>query len=1003
MRDNEWLYRGRLGRFVEELITPNLYGETQELELQAWLVPDEPVPFAEAVGQAYEPFEVGTAWGRGWSTLWLHVTGAVPVDWAGEHYEVVVDLGFRTQLDGSQAEGLAYRPDGTIIKAIEPFNRYLPVEGSAIDFYLECAANPEVAVGGSWHPTPFSSKDTVPDEPLYVLRRLDLARRNLEVWELDRDIEVLSGLVEELPADLPRRAGIVVALNAAMDALDPRDVAGTAAGARAALAGVLSRPANASAHRVLATGHAHIDSAWLWPVRETVRKCARTFANVIALTEEHPDLVFSCSSAQQYAWIKEFYPELWEQLLQKVAEGRFVPVGGMWVESDTNMPGSEALARQFIHGKGFFLREFGFEPTDVWLPDSFGYSGALPQIAVAAGSRYFLTQKMSWNETNVLPHHTFWWEGIDGTRIFTHLPPVDTYNSRLSADELAKAERQYAEQGHGTISLVPFGYGDGGGGPTREMVARAHRTADLEGSPTVRIGTAAEFFSEASAELPDPGTWSGEMYLETHRGTYTSQLRTKQGNRRSEHLLRAAELWATTASVRVGLEYPTEALRGVWETVLLQQFHDILPGSSIAWVHREAEANYGRLAGVLEGIIARSLAALTGSGDTVLAVNSSPVPLAGTAPFAISTPAVAAIGVTVEAEDGGWVIDTGVLRVVVDADGLLPSVVHLPSGRQLVAEGRHFGLLQVHNDRPSMYEAWDIDAHIGRVVEDLVAADSVRLLTEEPGLAVVETVRSIGESTITTRLGFSAGSAAIDLDLDIDWHEQRRLLKLSFPTAIFTDRAASEIQFGHIHRPTCTNTTWDVARYETCAHRWVQVAEPGFGFAVANDSTYGHDIRRDNSGDSAPGTTVRLSLIRGPMFPDPKTDQGRHLLRVSAVCGADIEAAIAAGQRLNQPVREIHGSTGVAPVIASETPGVLVEAVKLAEDGSGDVVVRLYESLGSRSSGQIRAGFDYAGVQRTDLLERRTGDATTTPDGAVTLAVRPFEIVTLRFSGVHRG
>ena len=1011
MRDNEWLYRGRLGRFVEELITPNLYGRTHELELRAWQVPDEPVPFADAVGQSYEPFAVGSKWGRGWSTMWLHVTGAVPADWVGEHhYEIVVDLGFRTQLDGGQAEGLAFRPDGSIIKAIEPFNRYLPVEDpGTIDFYLECAANPEVAVGGSWHPTPFSSKDTVPDEALYVLRRLDVAVRNVEVWELDQDIEVLAGLVEELPVDLPRRAEIVVALNAAMDALDPRDVAGTAGAARAALAGVFSRPANASAHRVLATGHAHIDSAWLWPVRETVRKCARTFANVIALTEEHPDLVFSCSSAQQYAWVKASYPQLWERLKQKVAEGRFVPVGGMWVESDTNMPGSEALARQFIQGKGFFIREFGYEPTDVWLPDSFGYSGALPQVAAAAGSKYFLTQKMSWNETNVLPHHTFWWEGIDGTRIFTHLPPVDTYNSRLAAFELAKAERQYAEQGHGTISLVPFGYGDGGGGPTREMVARAHRTANLEGSPKVRIGTAAEFFTEASAELPNPGTWSGEMYLETHRGTYTSQLRTKQGNRRSEHLLRAAELWATTAAVRAGLEYPTAELQQCWETVLLQQFHDILPGSSIAWVHREAEANYTRVAGVLEGIVERSLAALIGTGDTLLAVNSAPVPLAGIAPFAVNEPAAPGEAiVTVEQQGGGWVIDTGVLRVVVDSEGLLPSVVHTLTGRELVADGQRFGLLQVHNDRPSMYEAWDIDAHIGRVVEDLDKADSVRLVTCEAGLAEVETVRSIGQSTITTRLRFTAGSPAIDLDLDIDWHEQRRLLKLAFPTSIFTDRATSEIQFGHIQRPTYTNTTWDVARYETCAHRWVQVAEPGFGFAVANDSTYGHDIRRQyqgeqNVGDQSPGTTVRLSLIRGPMFPDPKTDQGRHHLRVSAVCGADIEAAINAGQRLNQPVHQVRGANPVTPIVTVDAPGVLVEAVKLAEDGSGDVVVRLYESLGARSSGMVAPGFGYSDVQRTDLLERWIADAETSEADAVTLTVRPFEIVTLRFRGVRRG
>ncbi|MGC3992652.1 MAG: glycoside hydrolase family 38 C-terminal domain-containing protein [Propionicimonas sp.] len=1002
MRDNEWLYRGRLGRFLEELVVPHLYGETHPLELTAWPVPDEPVPFAEAARQEYAPFEVGTAWGRGWSTLWLHVTGAVPADWAGRPYEIVVDLGFRKELDGGQAEGLAFRPDGSIIKAIEPFNRYLPVEDpDAIDLYLEAAANPEVAVGGSWHPTPFSSKDTVPDTLLYVLRRFELAIRNLDVWELNQDIEVLAGLVEELPPDLPRRAELVVALNEAMDALDPADVPGTAARARERLAPALASPANASAHRVVATGHAHIDSAWLWPVRETVRKCARTFANVIALTEEHPDLVFSCSSAQQYAWVKQFYPELWDRLKEKVAQGRFVPVGGMWVESDTNMPGSEALARQFVMGKGFFQREFGYEPLDVWLPDSFGYSGALPQVAVAAGARWFLTQKMSWNETNVLPHHTFWWEGIDGTRIFTHLPPVDTYNSRLAAFELAKAERQYADQGHGNTSLVPFGYGDGGGGPTREMVAKAHRTADLEGSPKVRIGTVNEFFGEAEAELAHPHTWSGEMYLETHRGTYTSQLRTKQGNRRSEHLLRAAELWATTASVRAGLAYPAEELRQVWETVLLQQFHDILPGSSIAWVHRQAEANYARVAGVLEGIIERSLAALVGEGEGALVANAAPVALAGVDAFAVRPPVEGEGEVVVTEQDGGWVVDTGAIRAVVDADGLLPSVVDAASGRELVAEGRRFGLLQLHNDRPSMYEAWDIDGHIGRVVTDVVEADSVRLLAHDARTVTFEVVRSPRASTITQRITFTAGSPAIDLDLDIDWHEQRTLLKLAFPTSVFTDRAASEIQFGHIHRPTYVNTSWDVARYETVAHRWVQVAEPGFGFAVANDSTYGHDIRRDHPGGRAPGTTVRLSLVRGPMFPDPQTDQGLHHLRVSAVCGADIASAIRAGQRLNQPVREIRGARAVEPIVAVDSPAVILEAVKLAEDGSGDVVVRLYEALGSRATAVVRAGFGFKAAERTDLLERPLVPGDASEAGTVPLTLRPFEIVTLRFRGVR--
>ena len=418
-----------------------------------------------------------------------------------------------------------------------------------------------------------------------------------------QDIFTLDGLMRALPEHQPRRAELLQALSRMVDVVDPGDVAGTAPAGRAELTEVLARPAYASAHRIVAVGHAHIDSAWLWPVRETIRKCARTFSNVVALADADPTLKFACSSAQQYAWVKEHYPDLFARITEKVAAGQFLPVGGMWVESDTNMPGGEAMARQFVAGKRFFLENFGVETEEVWLPDSFGYSAALPQIVKASGSKYMLTQKLSWNQTNTMPHSTFAWEGIDGTRVLTHFPPVNDYNSDLSGRDLARAERNYAEHGKGTISLVPFGWGDGGGGPTREMLAAAHRTHSLEGSPAVRIDSPAAFFADAAAENPDLPVWSGEMYLELHRATYTTQARTKQGNRFSEHLLREAELWAATAAVQTGADYPYDELEELWQLVLLQQFHDILPGSSIAWVHQDAERNYAAVAQRAEAVI----------------------------------------------------------------------------------------------------------------------------------------------------------------------------------------------------------------------------------------------------------------------------------------------------------------------------------------------------------------------------------------------------------------
>ena len=467
--------------------------------------------------------------------------------------------------------------------------------------------------GGSFRPTPLGDKATAGEDPIYELRAFDVVLLDLEVWELIRDIWTLRGLMAELSGDDARRYEILHALSRMVDVVDPADVAGTASEGRQQLAAVLAAPAAASAHKMVAVGHAHIDSAWLWPLRETVRKVARTWSNVADLADRDPDFVFACSSAQQYAWMKQYYPALFERIRGLVARGQFAPVGGMWVESDTNMPGGEAMARQFVAGKQFFLDEFGVETEEVWLPDSFGYSAALPQIVAASASRWFLTQKISWNQVNKMPHHTFWWEGIDGTRVFTHFPPADTYNSVISGYELAKASRQYAEKGAANLSLLPYGHGDGGGGPTREMIAAAHRTADLDGSPRVELSTPRDFFSRAEAEYANAPVWRGEMYLELHRGTLTSQLKTKQGNRRNEHLLREAELYAATAAARTGYAYPYERLAELWEMVLLLQFHDILPGSSIAWVHADAERNHAAITAGATEIIEAALAALTGA------------------------------------------------------------------------------------------------------------------------------------------------------------------------------------------------------------------------------------------------------------------------------------------------------------------------------------------------------------------------------------------------------
>ncbi|HET7800855.1 MAG TPA: glycoside hydrolase family 38 C-terminal domain-containing protein [Humibacillus xanthopallidus] len=1039
MHDNTKLVEMRVERFVRERLVPALYRRRLPLDVTHWVAPGEPVPFAEAARADFEPFAAGTAWGRPWGTTWFRLTGLVPKDFGAEgtRLEVVVDLGYSDTQPGFQAEATAYRPDGTVIKGLHPRNRYVSLAdataggsdgtaggsgadstgGATVDLLLEASSNPDVAGGGAFtfEPTPLGDLATAGDAPLYRWRAADVAELDETVWELHQDVDALVGLVEQLPAASSRRATVVRALEDMVDAVDPDDVAGTAAAGRAALRDVLGARADATAHRIVAVGHAHIDSAWLWPTRETARKCARTFSNVLALMEEDDDLVFACSSAQQYAWVRDSHPELFERIRARVREGRFVPVGGMWVESDTNMPGGEALARQFVAGKRFFAEEFGVEPLDVWLPDSFGYTAALPQIAVAAGSRWFLTQKPSWNETNRMPHHTFWWEGIDGSRIYTHFPPADTYNSTVSAEDLARAETQFAEKGRANTSLLPFGYGDGGGGPTREMLAAAARTRDLEGSPRVELGGPHEFFRDAQAEYPDPPVWSGEMYLEFHRGTYTSQARTKRGNRRSEHLLREAELWATTAAVRGGTAYPYDALEESWHTVLLQQFHDILPGTSIAWVHREAEQRYAAVADLLEDLIAASLRELAGAGEQRVVFNATPHAVAGAPALgALSSSgatAAPAAPVVVDAggEGGEIVIDNGIIRVVVDGDGLLASVVDLRAdGREVLPPGARGALLQLHRDTPTQWDAWDIDEHYRRHTTDLVTADVVEVVTADPSdsatseRAVVRVVRSFGASRVEQLITVEAGSDVIGLELDIDWHERQKLLKLAVPVDVHADRATSEIQFGHLHRPTHSNTSWDVARFETCAHRWVHVGERDWGVAVTNDSTYGHDIGRTTRDGGGTTTTVRLSLLRAPAYPDPEADQGRHRLRVGLVVGAGIPDAVREGYRINLPPREVVGASAPEPVVRLEgSEAVVVEAVKLAEDRSGDVVVRLYEAHGGRARARLVPGFEAHEIVETDLLERPLAQPTALVDADGTLALRPFQLVTLRLRRRH--
>lgn len=990
----------RLKRLTRQHINDALYRDTRPVSIEAWKVGGEPVDFDTASHAEYRPFQVGESWGAAWDTWWFHASGAIPEAWAAvpdTRPELLVDLGRIGLGPGFQAEGLVRRTDGTVIKAIEPYNGWVPVPdpGQPFEFYIEAAANPEISNGEPYLPTDLGDEGVKDGPELYRLKRLELGLLDLQVWNLLQEFQVLAGLAEEIDPTRTRYAEILIALERAMDSLDTTDIAGTAQTARQCLVDVLSAPA-AKGHTVYSVGHAHIDTAWLWPLRETRRKVARTFSNVVELADEDPSLVFAASSAQQYKWLKENYPDVFAGVKRKIADGQFVPVGGMWVECDANLPGGESLVRQFVQGSKFFKEATGVVSPVAWLPDSFGYSGAFPQIARLAGCKYFLTQKISWNDTNTFPHHSFLWQGIDGTEIFTHFPPSDTYNSNASPADVARSEKQYSEKGKGSSSLLLFGWGDGGGGPTREMLAAAKLQANLEGSPRVNIVSPVEFFEHAEAELSDPPRWVGELYLELHRGTSTSETNTKQGNRRSESLLREAELWATAAAVQANAPYPYDELEDIWQKVLLYQFHDILPGSAIAWVYAEVERSYRQIEIQLERIIADSIATLAGTGDDRMAANAGPIAQLGVASSAISKPDEPK-PVNVVRDGEQVTLSTDAVSFTVDGEGRVVSAYDKRAGRESIDPSMPGNVLQLFVDAPAQWDAWDVDRTYERMQLDPASVDSCTV--DDQG--VIHVAGTIGNSDYTQFISVDPEVDALRIRTHVDWRESDRLLKQAFPVAVFAKEATSEIQFGHLSRSIVSNTSWDEARFETAAQRWAHVQEGDFGVSLANHTSYGHDIRQIMLTDGRPGTQIRVSLLRATHFPVPHADVGAHDFEVLLGVGTSIGDAIRQGYRLNVPAREVHGAHEVPATVTVDGGAVLVESVKLAEDRSGDVIVRLYESSGSYSQAAVEFGFPWSEVSEVGLLEEpcdavQPAIVSKSDDGRLDLSLHAFQIVTLR-------
>jgi alpha-mannosidase len=697
--------------------------------------------------------------------------------------------------------------------------------------------------------------------------------------------------------------------------------------------------------------------------------------------------------------MKEHYPDIYRGIGAKVASGQWEPVGAMWVEADCNLPSGEALARQLLHGKRFFMQEFGYETKELWLPDVFGYPGSLPQLIAEAGCDYFLTQKLSWNDTNKPEHHTFMWEGIDGTSIFTHFPPADTYNGDFSAGQLVWSAANFKDRLRSDRSLYLFGWGDGGGGPEPDMIEAARRLRTVEGAPRVELGTAREFFERTSAEAKDLTTWVGELYFELHRGTYTSQAWVKRLNRRAEQALREAETW----SVVIGDGYPAAELEAAWKSLLLNQFHDILPGSSIDWVYEEAERELAAVGATAEAITERAVTGIAGSGQqlAVFNVNSHPrreivdlgdrlrVVEAPACGWAVQSDASVRSDQQVIVSDGA--MENDLLRVRWDDRGLLTSIWDKEADREVLASGAFGNLLQLHDDNPAMWDAWDLDIDYRKTVTDITGL-SARQVEQPGGLrGAVRFTREFGESRFSQRMVLDAASRVLRFECDVNWQESHKLLKVAFPVAVQSPQATYEIQFGHVSRPTHTNTSWDRARFEVCAQRWADLGEAGYGVALLNDCKYGYDIL---------GSTIRLSLLRAPTHPDPTADRRWHRFTYALMPHPGHfrhAGVIEAAEDLNAPLRVVPSGLlagSQRSLVELSTRQVIVEAIKRAED-SNAVVVRLYEAWGGRCRARLRTTVPAKRAWLCDLLERERSEVEI-HDGELELELSPFKILTLK-------
>ena len=983
MDNYQKIMRRRIKQTVDRM-KDTYYTKAGGLRITAY-VSKEPLSYEDRMQGEKRELREGDAWGELFDCAWFHFQGVVPEALAGKKIVLLIDVNGEGCIYNKQGEPVLGLTTGASAYEYETSRkRVVPLcesakGGDTVDVWMDAGNNDLFGryVGNG------------------TVAEAQIAAADDALRDLYYALALLDNVLDNIDEDSPRACSILYTLDEALNTLRPD--AANIDEVRDVLQQELDKQNGDVSLKISAIGHAHIDLAWLWPIRETIRKGARTFATALDLMDRYPEYVFGASQPQLYDWMKRLYPALYRRIREKIKQGRWEVQGAMWVEADTNISGGEALVRQVLYGTRFYRDEFDIDVKNLWLPDVFGYSGALPQILKKSGIPYFMTIKISWNKINRFPYHTFIWRGIDGSDILCHMPPEGNYNAAANASSLMQARDRFMEKGLSDEVLMLYGIGDGGGGPGAHHLERLKRLENFEGLPPVRQDLAANFFERINGRRDRYPSWQGELYLECHQGTYTTQARNKKYNRRLELLLREAEYACVLALKYADIPYPQETLETIWKEVLLYQFHDILPGSSIKRVYDESVERYGILEKQVKDIIDSAYGHLTEKKEGChTLINSlgwerigwvkiddqwirySAAPLSST----VIRPGGESAGFV---HSGEGCMENEYLKVVFDRDGAISHVYDKAANRETIKSNAN--VLQVYHDTE---DAWDMDMDYAQRPAGRFELVSAEIYTDGPKVACRQSYR-YGQSTLVQEISLKSGSKLLIFDTKVDWHEKNRMLRTSFPVSVQAKEAAFNIQFGSIKRPTHTNTSWDMAKYEVCAHKWVDISETGYGVALLNDCKYGHKIQ---------GCVLDLNLLRSTSYPGADADQGEHRFSYALYphggdcCDAQVERA---GMEFNiKPIIYQNASARIEPLFSCDQPNVVIDTIKKCED-SDDIIVRMYESAGRDTHASLALPNFCNTVILTDMMENEL-EAMPRDDGHISLAFKPFEIITIKLA-----